>query len=111
MVKDEDLDIDPEFITSRRVGRTLAKMRFRKMREGGTGTRCWFVSADEINHLKFSYGIGGISMQISQASDTSQTSQNEIETVLLHDLQEWKSAHGDIGDNPDDVTSPEGGNL
>ena len=111
MVKDEDLDIDPEFITSRRVGRTLAKMRFRKMREGGTGARCWFVSADEINHLKSSYGIGDISMQMSQVSETSQTSQIEIETALLHDLQEWESTHGDIGDNPDDVTSPEDGNL
>jgi len=121
IVKDEDLDIDSERITSNLVGVTLRNMRLKKAREGGTGARRWAISPKDLDHWKMRYGISDPSIQASQTSQTSQVSQIPLElqtppaeieiSELLHDLQEWGSTYGDIGDNPNDVVDPEDGEL
>lgn len=52
-----ELDIKLEDITSRRIGRVLGKMRFKKAREGGKGTRLWQVSSDELQGWVCSQGL------------------------------------------------------
>ncbi len=41
-----EADIDKDAITSRKVGRLLGKLRLRKSREGGKGTRQWQITLE-----------------------------------------------------------------
>jgi hypothetical protein len=52
-----ELDIDAEDISTRKIGKKLAKMRFRKGREGGTGRSGWHVSRKELAHWARSLGL------------------------------------------------------
>jgi hypothetical protein len=57
IAQDNELDIDPDYITSRRVGRILGKMRLRKEREAGKGTRKWALSLRDLHRWTLSYAI------------------------------------------------------
>ena len=55
---DSELDIDPERVTARRVGRVLAKMRLtQEPRSGGRGSRTWRVSASDLKRWSELYGV------------------------------------------------------
>ncbi len=57
LVKKEELDIDLDDITSRRVGRILGKMRFIKNRASGSGTRQWRIRISDLVKWARSYGL------------------------------------------------------
>jgi hypothetical protein len=52
-----EADIDKESITSRKVGRLLGKLRLRKTREAGRGTRQWQTTLAELERWAAVYGI------------------------------------------------------
>jgi hypothetical protein len=52
-----EADIDKESITSRKVGRQLGKLRLRKTREAGKGTRQWQITLVELERWVTVYGI------------------------------------------------------
>jgi hypothetical protein len=52
-----EADIDSERITSRRVGRTLGKLRLRDTRDPGNTTRQWQVKIAELAVMAVSYGV------------------------------------------------------
>ncbi len=52
-----EADIDKESITSRKVGRLLGKLRLRKTREAGKGTRQWQTTLAELERWATVYGI------------------------------------------------------
>jgi hypothetical protein len=57
MAQIEELDIDSDTITSRRVGRVLGKMRLNRIRQSGKGPRQWTITRRELEGLALSYGI------------------------------------------------------
>ena len=57
VVDNIEADIDKDSITSRKVGRLLGKLRLRKAREAGKGTRQWQVSLAELERWATVYGI------------------------------------------------------
>ena len=58
IVLEQDLDIDPEKIQSRHVGRVLGRFRFEKMsRPGGIGSRMWKINIQHLVQLSLSYNI------------------------------------------------------
>lgn len=52
-----EADVDKESITSRKVGRLLGKLRLRKTREAGKGTRQWQITLTELERWARVYGI------------------------------------------------------
>ena len=52
-----EADIDTEKITSRKVGRLLGKLRLRKAREAGKGTRMWQVILADLRRWAAVYNI------------------------------------------------------
>jgi hypothetical protein len=52
-----EADIDTEKITSRKVGRLLGKLRLRKAREAGKGTRMWQVTLADLKRWAAVYNI------------------------------------------------------
>lgn len=57
IAKDLELDIDTDYVTSRRIGRTLGKMRLQKEREGGTGKRMWRVTWNDLERWTVTHAI------------------------------------------------------
>ena len=57
VAKDEESDIDPQTITSRRVGRVLRKLRLEQHREPRRGARGWIVTAAGIRDWAQRYGL------------------------------------------------------
>jgi hypothetical protein len=57
IAQDDELDIDPDYITARRVGRILGKMRLKKEREAGKGTRKWALSLRDLRRWALSCAI------------------------------------------------------
>ena len=57
LAKKEELDIDPDDITSRRVGRILGMMRFINNRESGQGTRQWIFRNPYLAKRSRSHGM------------------------------------------------------
>lgn len=55
IAEDDELDIDAEYITSKRIGRILAKMRFKK--DKNTSKRAWVIELKDIDRWSTSYGI------------------------------------------------------
>lgn len=53
----DELDIDTERLTSRRVGRVIGKMRLEKSRKGGKGTAQWIMSRNDLERLAISYNL------------------------------------------------------
>jgi hypothetical protein len=56
-VQDQEVPIDVEDITPDKVGRVLAKMRFKRDREDGRGLRGWIVKYADIIRWCERYGI------------------------------------------------------
>lgn len=56
LVEDEEMDMDPEHVTSRRIGRTLGKMRLAKADQPGGKQRRWAISLDDLERRCASYG-------------------------------------------------------
>ncbi|GAP11285.1 hypothetical protein BECAL_02471 [Bellilinea caldifistulae] len=52
-----EADIDPEKITSRKVGRLLGKLRLRKACEAGKGTRMWQITLADLTRWAAVYNI------------------------------------------------------
>ena len=52
-----ELGIKEEFISDRRIGWILKKLRFEKGREGGTGRYGWKISQVEMQKLVFAFGL------------------------------------------------------
>ena len=57
IIEEAELDIDADYVTSRRIGRVLGKMRLEKAREGGTGKRGWRINRADLERWATSYGI------------------------------------------------------
>ncbi len=57
VAENTDADVDKESITSRKVGRLLGKLRLRKTREAGKGTRQWQITLSELERWARVYGI------------------------------------------------------
>ena len=57
VAENTEADIDKESITSRKVGRLLGKLRLRKTREAGKGTRQWQITLMELERWARVYGI------------------------------------------------------
>ncbi len=70
LVDDDEMDINGDDITSRKIGRKLSQMRFKKHREGGTGRSGYKVSRDEVMQSARSLGL----IDESTPVETSQTS-------------------------------------
>jgi len=82
-----EADIDTEKITSRKVGRLLGKLRLRKAREAGKGTRMWQITLADLKRWAAVYNIQlpeklGQESNVTHVTD-GQTSQ-EIETPWLN---------------------------
>jgi hypothetical protein len=55
---DAEADVDVEKFTSKRIGRTLGKMRLSTSpRPGGRGSRRWIVSIEDLHRWATSYGM------------------------------------------------------
>jgi len=52
-----ELDINPDQVSSRKVGRVLAKMRLPKARQQGTGQKGWMISIADVVRWIISYGL------------------------------------------------------
>ena len=57
ILEDLELDINADQLTSRRIGRTLGKMRLQKGRQQGTGKNGWRVSLADMQRWCISYGL------------------------------------------------------
>ena len=57
IAKNTEADIEIDAITSRKVGRLLGKLRLRKTREAGKGTRQWQITLNELERWSAVYGI------------------------------------------------------
>jgi hypothetical protein len=71
-----ELDVKLEDITSRRIGRVLGKMRFKKARESGKGTRLWQVSPEELQGWICSQGL-----IVTKSDDTPSTNVTDVTNV------------------------------
>ncbi len=57
IAKNTEADIDVDSINSRKVGRLLGKLRIRKTREAGKGTRQWQITFTELERWSAGYGV------------------------------------------------------
>ncbi len=55
--ENSEADVDKEYISTRRIGRLLGKLRFQKAREAGKGTRQWVVTLKELCHWAGVYNL------------------------------------------------------
>ena len=68
IAKDDEVDIEIDTITSRRIGRILGKMRFGRDRQGGRGPRRWLVREHELRRQAISYGLVTPQIEITNTS-------------------------------------------
>lgn len=52
-----EIDINPDMVTRRRIGKVLTKMRFIRHRVAGGGNRGWMISLDDVIRWAESYGL------------------------------------------------------
>jgi hypothetical protein len=57
LAESEEVDLNLEYITSRRIGRVLGKMRLTKSRKPGTRARQWIVTIKILERWMKSYGL------------------------------------------------------
>lgn len=69
IAEDTEADIDVERITSRRVGRTLGKMRLKS--DPNTKVRGWIVTADDLQRLGVAYGLTPLFTNATNATNAS----------------------------------------
>jgi Domain of unknown function (DUF3854) len=108
-----ELDIKLEDITSRRIGRVLGKMRFKKAREGGKGTRLWQVSADELQDWVCSQGLimtksdDTLSLNVTDVTNVTNVTEDKVldpveqaeEAAILDYYSDQTQEEGRILDN------------
>jgi hypothetical protein len=58
IVRQDEMDIDTEHITSRSIGRIMGRLRFTEDREKGTGRRGWAFTPAEVASWWERYGLG-----------------------------------------------------
>lgn len=80
IAEDLEMNIDGNELTSKKIGKKLSQMRFKKHREGGTGKYGYKVSLDEVRQVAKSLGVvieECITLETSQTSHDLTTSQEE----------------------------------
>ena len=60
IIEESDLDIDPETVASRKIGKKLSQLRLRQHREGGTGRYGWYVSQKELAYWVKALGLADV---------------------------------------------------
>ncbi len=63
LIENDDLGLDLEKITGRRIGWVIKRLRLEKHREGGSGIRGWLVTETQLKNYSHSFGLtswGGI---------------------------------------------------
>lgn len=80
IAQDEELPIDLDHITERRIGWILKKLRVDKWREPGTGKRGWSISKFEMQRFLKAFGLY-TSEKTSQNDKTSQTADADSDEV------------------------------
>jgi hypothetical protein len=70
IAEETEADVDKESITSRKVGRLLGKLRLRKTREAGKGTRQWQITLTELERWASVYGIH-LPVELSQKTNVT----------------------------------------
>ncbi len=75
-------------ITSKRIGRLMAQLRFKDVREKGTGQRMWSFTPAEVQRWMVRYGLG-VGADISDVSDTGTQDINVTNvTNVTNDIEE-----------------------
>ncbi|MCA9979138.1 MAG: hypothetical protein KC413_25425 [Anaerolineales bacterium] len=83
VIEDDELDLDTDKITSRKIGRVLGTMRFVKEREPGTGNRGWKVGLDDLERWTTAYGmslfkeLGLPDPNVTNVTDVTNVTQDE----------------------------------
>lgn len=57
LIESQELDHDPNHVTTRRIGHVLKKMRLQNTRVGKVGKRGWMISLEEVCRWADSYGL------------------------------------------------------
>ena len=57
LIEVQELDYDVSHVTTRRIGRSLKKMRLQQVRVGKSSKRGWYVSLEEVIRWAGSYGL------------------------------------------------------
>jgi len=57
LIKSQELDHDHNYVTTRRIGHILKKMRLQSTRVGKVGKRGWMISLEEVCRWADSYGL------------------------------------------------------
>jgi len=57
IAEDDEVDIEIDNISTRKVGRVLAKMRFTSKRPNGSKPRGWAITRNELSRFCLSYGL------------------------------------------------------
>lgn len=93
IAEEQELDIDIESITSRRIGRAMGKMRFKQKREAGKGTKGWTVTAEELQGWVVSQGLF-VTKQSNQPdpSHTNVTNVTKVTNVTGKDASKEENA-------------------
>jgi hypothetical protein len=80
LVESEDIGLDLEKITDRRIGWVIKRLRLEKHREGMTGKHGWLVTKKQLESYSLSFGLcaaGGVTCETSLNGETSLTTENE----------------------------------
>lgn len=75
IVKDDELPIDEEWVTDKRIGWVLKRLRFTHGREAGTGRAKWQIRRVDVERYKLAFGVS-IPPETSQTSQTSHPESN-----------------------------------
>src|SRR5262249_39717913 len=71
LAKDEEWGIDPETVNSKKVGRILGRLRFKKVpRKNGNEARKWQVDLAHLAHLKAVFSLTDTLPQINGTNGT-----------------------------------------
>jgi hypothetical protein len=57
IIEEDELDFDPQRLTSRLIGRVMSRLRLSRTRQPGKGNRRWSVSPRELKYLIKAYSI------------------------------------------------------
>ncbi|HRO25343.1 MAG TPA: hypothetical protein PLR07_13730, partial [Promineifilum sp.] len=90
LIEVHDLDINHEYVTTRKIGRVLGKMRLTKARQKGTGKNGWLVSLSEVVRRATSYGLNpteltGINISPSNTNVTNITNITNHKAATPHE--------------------------
>jgi len=80
-----EADIDGDSISSKKVGRLLGKLRLRRSREGGKGTRQWQITLEELQRWSAVYGIR-LPEQVARHIEVTDVTNG----VMSQDVPPWR---------------------